>query len=126
MPGSNASRSNEMYTGPWRPRSRPSRQEPEKQRLVAFGDPVYQPLTPDAPGDPELREAVRRGLALRPLPFSGGEVKSIAALFPQSQIYLGRDATEEKAKALGPESHIVHFACHGLLDERFPLNSALA
>jgi CHAT domain-containing protein/tetratricopeptide (TPR) repeat protein len=107
-------------------KSRPAGQKPGEERLVAFGDPVYRSLTPDAPADPELREAVRRGLALLPLPSSGREVKSIAELYPQAQVYLGRDATEEKAKSIGPESHLVHFACHGLLDERFPLNSALA
>ena len=106
-------------------RSRPPRREPEEERLAAFGDPAYRPLTPETAADPNLREAVRRGLDLHPLPLSGREVKSIAALYPNAQVYLGRDATEEKAKSLGPESNVVHFACHGLLDERFPLNSAL-
>ncbi len=105
---------------------RPPQREPGEERLVAFGDPVYRSLTPDAPADPEVREAVRRGLTLRPLPSSGREVKSIASLYPRAEVYLGRDATEEKAKAIGPEPRLVHFACHGLLDERFPLNSALA
>jgi CHAT domain-containing protein len=106
-------------------RSRPSRRDPGTERLVAFGDPVYRSPTPDAP-DPEVREAVRRGLALQSLPLSGQEVKSIAGLYPESRVYLGRDATEERAKSIGRESQLVHFACHGLLDERFPLNSALA
>ena len=47
-------------------------------------------------------------------------------MYPHTQAYLGSEATEETAKSLGPDSRIVHFACHGLLDERFPLNSALA
>ena len=108
-------------------KSRLPRRAPGEERLVAFGDPVYPSLTPEVSADPEIREAVRRGLALRPLPLSGQEVKSIAALYPQAEVYLGRDATEEKAKSIGPESRrLVHFACHGVLDERFPLNSALA
>ena len=106
-------------------RSRPPRREPGEERLVAFGNPEYPPLAPDAARDPEVREAVRRGLDLRPLPLSGQEVKSIAALFPNTQVYLGLDATEERAKSIGPESRLIHFACHGLIDERFPLNSAL-
>jgi len=106
---------------------RPPRRAPGEEHLVAFGDPVYPSHTPDAPADPALREAVRRGLDLRPLPLSGQEVKSIAALYPQAEVYLGREATEEKAKSIAPDAHrLVHFACHGLLDERFPLNSALA
>jgi CHAT domain-containing protein len=40
--------------------------------------------------------------------------------------YLGDDATEERAKALGKDVKYVHFACHAFADERFPLNSALA
>lgn len=96
------------------------------ERLAAFGDPVYRPLSPGAPADPEVREAVRRGLALVPLPSSGREIKAIADLYPGAEVYLGSDATEERAKSLGPEARLVHFACHGLLDERFPLNSALA
>ncbi|HKV10233.1 MAG TPA: CHAT domain-containing protein [Thermoanaerobaculia bacterium] len=106
-------------------KSRSARRKPEEIRLTAFGNPVYQPAT-EAPADPELREAVRRGLDLLPLPSSSREVKSIAALYPGARVFLGSDATEEKAKTLGPESSLVHFACHGLLDERFPLNSALA
>jgi CHAT domain-containing protein/Tfp pilus assembly protein PilF len=107
-------------------KSRPPRRAPGEERLVAFGDPVYPSLTPDVAADPELREAVRRGLALRPLPLSGQEVKSIAALYPQAEVYLGREATEERAKSIASEPRLVHFACHGVLDERFPLNSALA
>jgi CHAT domain-containing protein/tetratricopeptide (TPR) repeat protein len=107
-------------------RSRPARREPGEELLAAFGDPVYPPLTPDAAADAEVRDAVRRGLDLRPLPSSGREVESIAALYPNARVYLGREATEERAKALGPEARLVHFACHGVLDERFPLNSALA
>lgn len=99
---------------------------PEEERVAAFGDPVYRPLEPGAPADPEVREAVRRGLALIPLPSSGREVKAIAELFPRAEVYLGSAATEGRAKALGTEARLVHFACHGILDERFPLNSALA
>jgi CHAT domain-containing protein/tetratricopeptide (TPR) repeat protein len=107
-------------------KSRPPRPAPGEERLVAFGAPVYRPPAPNAPADPEVREAVRRGLTLRPLPASAREVRSIAALYPRAQVYLGLEATEERAKSIGPESRLVHFACHGLLDERFPLNSALA
>ena len=39
--------------------------------------------------------------------------------------YLGEAATEERAKAIGPGTGIVHFACHALLDRRMPLDSAL-
>jgi len=53
-------------------------------------------------------------------------VKAVSGLFPGARILLGRDATEEAIKSLAPQARRLHFACHGLLDERFPLNSALA
>jgi CHAT domain-containing protein len=35
-------------------------------------------------------------------------------------------ATEENAMNMSKDFSILHFACHGFLDERFPLNSGLA
>ncbi|HEX3129852.1 MAG TPA: CHAT domain-containing protein [Thermoanaerobaculia bacterium] len=105
-------------------RSRRPAGSPGGESLAAFGDPVYRSKTPATPAG--VHGAGRPGLALVRLPFSGREVKAIAGLFPQARIYLGADATEERVKSLGPETRLVHFACHGVLDERFPLNSALA
>jgi CHAT domain-containing protein/Tfp pilus assembly protein PilF len=107
-------------------RSRPARRDLREERLDAFGDPHYPRSRPGVAADPEVREILQRGWALTPLPSTRKEVEAIATLYPQGHTYLGRDATEERAKSLGPESRLVHFACHGLLDERFPLNSALA
>lgn len=96
--------------------------------LAAFGDPRV-PAAKDAlerSANTEVRLASERGFEFGWLPFSRQEVEGIAALFPgRSQTYLGADATEEHAKALGKDVRYVHFATHGLLDERFPLNSAL-
>lgn len=67
------------------------------------------------------------GLALVSLPSTREEVEAIAALYPERTLkYLGEQATEERAKSIGKEARYLHFACHGLLDERSPLNSALA
>jgi CHAT domain-containing protein/Tfp pilus assembly protein PilF len=107
-------------------RSRPAHRQPSEEPLVAFGDPAYPRSAADVPADPELRQTLRHGLSLAPLVFTRKEVEGIAALYPRSRVYLGQEATEEKAKSLGPEARLLHFACHGLLDERFPLNSALA
>jgi CHAT domain-containing protein/tetratricopeptide (TPR) repeat protein len=99
-------------------------------RLVAFGDPHYPAIAKDQAehlANPEVRAVVRSGALLQPLPFTREEVQAIAGFFPSSsRIYLGEEATEERAKAIGKDTQIVHFACHGLIDERFPLNSALA
>jgi CHAT domain-containing protein len=100
---------------------------PSPGRLVAFGDPRYPPLSKEeAPlANPDVR-AASQTFSLTPLPFTREEVERIARLFPRSETYLGAQATEERVKALGRDARYVHFACHGFLDERFPLNSSLA
>jgi CHAT domain-containing protein len=87
--------------------------------LVAFGDPLYRPL--------RGRSGMGAGDRLEPLPWSRREVQAVAALAGEAvRVWLGREASEERAKGLGRGVDIVHFACHGLLNERFPLDSALA
>lgn len=98
--------------------------------LVAFGDPRY-PAKNGSPGqragDVDLQSAVERGLTLSPLLFSRAEVDAITALFPgHSRKYEGLEATEERAKSVGTNVRYIHFAVHGILDDRLPLNSALA
>jgi CHAT domain-containing protein/tetratricopeptide (TPR) repeat protein len=84
---------------------------------VAFGDPAYSERGIDH----------RVGRRIDRLPATRSEVESIRDLDPDSTcVLLGADATEAAAKALGRDVDAVHFACHGILDERFPLDSALA
>jgi CHAT domain-containing protein len=80
---------------------------PHSSTFVAFGDPAY------ASG----------GSAA--LPASRGEVTAIARLFPRATLHLGAEASEERAKSIGRNARYVHFACHGTINERFPLESAL-
>lgn len=99
--------------------------------LVAFGDPEYPAATRNERADdiasPEIRGVRRRGYDLQPLPASRAEVQGIASLYAKgARTYLGAEATEERAKAVGKGVSFLHFAAHGLLDEQFPLNSALA
>ena len=103
------------------------RRSGEPVDLVAFGDPVYS----DAEGASGERSPARsflgRGSRLEALPGTRREVEALRTLFPDSsRIYLGADATEERAKSLDHSTSMLHFACHGILDERFPLESALA
>jgi CHAT domain-containing protein len=103
--------------------------EPNGAQLTAFGDPKYPPADPmqtTTARKLELRSVVERGQALAPLPFSRDEVNAIAGLFPNhSQVFLGDDATEQNAKNVGTGTRYLHFATHAILDDRFPLNSAL-
>lgn len=103
-------------------------ERPEKHypfEVAAFGDPVY-PSRERGQGGGWERPSDTRFPELAPLPATREEVQGIAALYgKKAKVFLGSAATEEAACALGEDYRYVHFACHGLLDERFPLNSGL-
>jgi CHAT domain-containing protein/Tfp pilus assembly protein PilF len=99
--------------------------------LVAFGDP-HVPAWARSGGplagvaDAAVRSTVERGLGLTPLPYARQEVREVARLFPgAARVYLGAEATEERAKAIGRDVRILHFATHSVIDERSPLDSAV-
>ncbi len=102
----------------------------ESARVVAFADPEYPKIDAakaETLGNLELRSALAAGRTLGRLPGTRVEAEAIGRLYAdRADLYLGADAREERAKALGSRVGIVHFACHALLDERFPMNSALA
>jgi CHAT domain-containing protein/Tfp pilus assembly protein PilF len=109
-----------------RKRRRPGR----TASLVAFGDPDY-PALPGAASPsasvPGLRSARSRGLDLRPLPATRREIAALRSLYASTaRTYVGAEATEERAKAVEADTSLLHFACHGLADERSPLESSLA
>jgi CHAT domain-containing protein/tetratricopeptide (TPR) repeat protein len=85
--------------------------------LAAFGAPLYTPQSRGPSG---------KGLVFDPLPSSRLEVERIASLYAGSRVYVGANATEENAKSLPRRTRILHLAAHGVLDERFPLNSSIA
>jgi CHAT domain-containing protein/Tfp pilus assembly protein PilF len=102
--------------------------DPNAATLVAFGDPVYPP-TEDRPESLRAEAApdpASRGRSFEPLPAARQEVERIAGRFPRARIYLGREATEEQAKAISKDTVYLHFAAHAVLDEHLPLNSAVA
>ena len=75
-------------------------------KLLTFGNPALD--------DPAMA-----------LKFAEIEAKEIQSLYPQSSIYLQKEATEERAKSLSPQNDIVHFASHAELNEDDPLASAI-
>ncbi|MBP7866437.1 MAG: tetratricopeptide repeat protein [Acidobacteria bacterium] len=94
---------------------------------AGLGDPVYP--DPGKPGDTpgELAALKTRGFQLGPLPGTRQEIEDVARLFGgRARVHLGPDATKAQALGLPRETRFVHFACHGLLDPDFPMNSALA
>ncbi|NPV83006.1 MAG: CHAT domain-containing protein [Candidatus Aminicenantes bacterium] len=102
-----------------------------QKELLAFGDPVYSQW---------FNNQVRARLyfingvhppadfSLGHLPFSQKETKQLAELFPMKSydLFLRKRASEENLKGLGLSSYrIIHFACHGLVSEKFPQRSSL-
>jgi CHAT domain-containing protein len=104
-----------------------SRRPPERSpwKLVAFGDPAIARSGRGAAKPPEtlLRMGLRNAVA--PLPAARKEVEGIAKLFDNSRVFLGDAVTENQVKEAARDASLVHFAVHGLLNERNPLNSGL-
>lgn len=90
--------------------------------VVAFGDPASPPAAWRPSGDERDAQALP---PLPPLPATRREVAALRALRADALILTGRDATEERARSVRRDTRFVHFACHALLDERFPLESGL-
>ncbi|MDH7512779.1 MAG: CHAT domain-containing protein [Clostridiales bacterium] len=102
--------------------------------LLAMGNPVYSfQLSSKKKNLKIYEEALRevylnKGFDFSPLPFSKKEVKQISRYFPKNKIdiFIGAEAKEEVVKKASLAGYqIVHFACHGLLDEKASSRSAL-
>lgn len=94
--------------------------------VVGFGDPAYRAAAAEGAAGASLERARRSGLRLEPLPATRAEVEVLRSLSPAARVWVGADATEERAKSLGPDARVIHFACHGFVDEALPLESGLA
>jgi CHAT domain-containing protein len=105
-----------------------------RKTLLAVGDPDYLPGPGSVlPGGRRYDNALRdiyldEGFELSSLPHTQKEVSRVARCFPGGQvdILLDSQANEEgiKSRPLN-EYRIIHFACHGFLDEMIPMRSAL-
>lgn len=94
--------------------------------LVVFAAPRYRPPAPGA-GEAAAFPLQRYHRGLQALPAARAEARALVSLYsPEAVAYVGAEATETRAKSLGVKPRYLHFACHSLLDRRFPLDSALA
>ncbi len=91
-----------------------------KGRVTAMGDPYYGAERVGGCVHSALRNEI-----VAPLPSSGDEVRNIGKVFPGSSSFLGREASEEVAKSEAGNAAILHFACHGFVNEAQPLESGL-
>jgi CHAT domain-containing protein/tetratricopeptide (TPR) repeat protein len=114
------------------------RARPEDRRrgkdLLAVGNPDCAPASSHGFSTlPDHGAALRnyfmnQGFVFSRLPYAEKEVRDIAAYFPENrrELYLGAEATEEAVKKASLRDYkILHFACHGFLDEEEPIRSAL-
>jgi CHAT domain-containing protein len=76
------------------------------EKVLAFGNPDL--------GDPEKN-----------LEYAELEAEEVKAVYPQSTVYVKKEASEEKSKSLSPNYDILHFATHAQLNEDDPLSSAV-
>ena len=76
------------------------------EKVLAFGNPDL--------GDPEKN-----------LEYAELEAKEVKAAYPESTVYIRKEATEEKSKTLSANRDILHFATHAQLNEDDPLSSAV-
>ena len=104
------------------------------QKLLAFGAPIYSidsiPTNKVRYSPDQFFKKLYndQGFDFSPLPYSADEVMGIAKMFPRNNrsIYLGEFANERIVKnTVGQDYSVIHFACHGFLDEQFPYRSAL-
>jgi CHAT domain-containing protein len=101
--------------------------------FIAYADAAYE-TTEQRTGE-RASSAVRGGIddgsltRLERLKHSRREVEGIAQLYPRqsADLFLGEQATEENVKAKGRLSDYatIHFAVHGLMNERKPQFSGL-
>jgi len=104
------------------------------KKLLAFGAPNYSvdsiPANKFRHNPDQFYKKLYKdqGFNFLPLPYSAAEVRGIAKVFPRDNrsIYLGEFADESIVKnTVGQDYSVIHFACHGFLDEQFPYRSAL-
>lgn len=101
---------------------RPPGARPGQVLIVA--DPGGWAAAP-ARDEPRLRAALDGRAALQALPFARREAQALAELFPEATVLTGAQASEAEIKRQAPSARLLHFATHGLLDERRPLDSGL-
>lgn len=104
------------------------------KEFLAVGDPdCYLYAESEEDRSPAYKASLRdlfidKGFSFSRLPYAEKEVRDIASFFPQDRrtILLKADGTEEAIKAMNlHEYRIIHFACHGFIDDEDPQRSAL-
>jgi len=109
--------------------------EKEDKDILAIGYPQYELFFKEKKNQKNIdlkristNMLLQNNLQISSLPYTKKEIRTITSLFPQEKrdIYLGEKASEGAVKNSPLDKYkIIHFACHGYLDEGFPFRSAL-
>jgi CHAT domain-containing protein len=87
--------------------------------LLAFGNPKL------FAGTINRVKTFARNVKLGPIPETKIEVATLGGLYgaSRSKLFVGKEATEDRAKAEMSRFEVLHFATHGILDGKDPLYS---
>ncbi len=105
-----------------------------RRGLLAFGNPTDASVVSSARKNKIslaniMKETYQdQGFDFSPLAQSDQEIKDVSRYFSKNNraVYLGKEADEETIKRISLEDYqVIHFACHGFLDEKIPFRSAL-
>lgn len=90
------------------------------QTLLAFGNPQLS-------GGPSAKTRGAEFEKFGPLPEAEEEVKTLGQIYgaANSRVFIGPEAREKVAKTEADKFEVLHFATHGLLDNRNPMFSYL-
>jgi CHAT domain-containing protein len=70
-------------------------------------------------GNPNLQNARYK------LAHAEKEVRTIGSMFKEAKILVGSDANEKAFQLLAEDYDVLHFACHGVIDQNHPMRSCL-
>jgi CHAT domain-containing protein/tetratricopeptide (TPR) repeat protein len=103
---------------------------PPPANLLALGDPAFRPHGAAGAGRKPAAPVAGRSEAFAPLPGTRQELLGIARVFSETRLFMGTQASEQALDRLAASGGLrafpyLHFATHGVLDDRSPLHSAL-
>jgi CHAT domain-containing protein/Tfp pilus assembly protein PilF len=99
------------------------RRQREAAGALAVGDPDYGQASAGTAARLRLNST---GEAIAPLPAARVEVDALRRVFgARAAVLTGAEATEAGVRARIEHAGVLHFAVHGVFDDRLPLNSAL-
>ena len=86
---------------------------------------LCQARSAQAEGGSLVRGSLVLGIPDAAVPFVREEVEAVAACLPNSEVFLGPEATVERLRQAGPRSRFIHIATHGYFRRDNPMFSGI-